>query len=366
MITETLISHADQYFAQLIRDIDCASHGIQFEVYIFENDRTGKQFIRALARAAKRGVGVRLILDGVGSWELPGSVVDDLIASGVEVEIFHPLPWSETSQSKPWHRLFELMNRRNHRKVVLIDNKIAWIGSLNVTQDHLAPEQGGEGWRDIAIRIAGANFEDLRRSFNIIWKFSRKMKNIQRSKFKAATPEVFRINLGIVHRRRLSVDLHCRLLEANKTIWIINPYFVPNQKILNALKKAAIDGVSVQLILPQRSDVLFMEWASSVFYRDLLKAGCQIFELQDEILHAKVTIVDEWMCLGSSNLNQRSLLHDLECDYVLQQTGTRQALLDYFLETKGRSLKVTREGLIFYKFWKLLLGRVVLILKYWL
>ena len=177
-IKETVFSDASQYFKFLLQDIAEASTSIDLETYIFDLDSLGKQVADHLSAASSRGVKVKLMLDGVGSAYWSGSVTEQLKQAGVQVRIFRPLPWNirQWDWTLPQHswliklqHLLANMSRRNHRKICLVDGRIAWIGSFNISKYHLPKAQGGEGWRDTAIRLEGFALDELQHAFDSAW-----------------------------------------------------------------------------------------------------------------------------------------------------------------------------------------------------
>ncbi|MBT5228843.1 MAG: cardiolipin synthase B, partial [Methylococcales bacterium] len=312
--TERLLTTGGEYYQSLISSLDAAQISIDFEVYIFEPVGVGYDVVEALINASRRGVTVRLLMDGFGSAAFSREIIETLQLGGVNVRIFHPLPWLFWQ----WHGKDSLLNRiqqlnhRNHRKTCVIDDEVAFVGSFNVSQVHLGKEKGGEGWQDLGLKLTGCRFSPLKQAFQKAW--SRKFWHYP----KIMPKGVFRLNFSKVRRRRCHQDLLQRIEQAEKKIWISNAYFVPGFRLLKVLSEAAKRGVDVKIVLSTQSDIIFIPWVSSVFYHLLLCSGVKIFEYQLGIMHKKVMMIDDWVTLGSSNLNHRSFLHDLEVDVVVQ------------------------------------------------
>lgn len=366
MTEETLYVRGDQYFIDLIRDLHDARHKVDLETYIFQPDAVGRAFIAALAHAQGRGVRVRLLLDGVGLPLADGDLLQALETAGIPFRIFHPIPWffrhwRHTAGGLDLWTLWERLNHRNHRKVCCIDRRIAWVGSFNIAACHLPREQGGEAWRDTAVRIEEIDTGVLERAFERVWHpwFHRP----HWPEHPLRSP--FRLNDTPRKRRRLRRDLVRRIERSRERIWITNAYFVPEERILLALNRAAHRGVEVRIILPSVSDVFFMPWTAAVFYRSLLEHGVRVYEYQPAILHAKTLIIDDWMTVGSSNLNSRSLFHDLEADYVLGCPKTRAALEASFLENLEASRPVSPADYASRPLWQVWLTHVLLFAKHW-
>lgn len=373
---EHVFGNGSDYFDALIKDIHQAQHSIDLETYIFNRDTIGKRIAEALCQAAKRGVAVRVLVDGAGSPFWSTTLARTLEKSGVKTKVFHPFPW----QLWNWSRgitikpalfkgiyLFFKANSRNHRKTCLIDNKIGYVGSVNITQCHLTKEEGGKNWRDTAVRLSNVNLSELSKAFEIAWSH-RSIKERLRDAFEHIRKEPrMRLNYTRHRRRILYKNLLRRIRLCQCRIWITNAYFVPDNFLLKRLKEAADNGVDVRILLPQKSNVTIVQWASSTFYSNLLKAGIKIYEYTPGMLHAKSLILDDWMLIGSSNLNHRSLLHDLEADITIFTANAKKTLEQLFIKD------LTHAKQLQFEHWKAvqplhqrILGRLALYLKYWI
>lgn len=370
---ERVFFNGSEFFAAVLADIAAAKKSIDFETYIFANDQLGKKILEALTLAVKRGVTVRLLVDGAGTAQWNSRAVHAFEKAGGETRIFHPFPWRlwQWSRSrvqaplllKAIYLLLKI-NSRNHRKVCLIDKKIAFIGSFNVTQKHLAKEEGGGGWRDTAIRVEGGDLRDLILAFEAGWNHMPIQERIRHFFRHIRTNPVFRLNNTWHRRRILYKNLLRRIKNCKKRIWITNAYFVPDNFLLRRLNEAARAGIDVRILLPHQSDVSFMPWASQSFYKSLLKAGVRIFEYIPSILHAKTLIIDNWMLLGSSNLNHRSLLHDLEVDVNVRLQESKAKLEHQFLADLNRSKEIQLVDWRKRPWYQNIVGKLLLYLKF--
>lgn len=373
---EQVFATGASHFAALFKDIAEAQYKIDLETYLFQNDHLGMRVAKALSEAAKRGVKVRVMVDGAGSPYWTTSFARMLERAGAQTKVFHPFPWQLWNWSRSvvklplvlrWIYFILKANFRNHRKVCLIDNRIAYIGSYNISKCHLETDAGGDGWRDISVRLENIKIDELYKAFDVAWEH-RTIKERLRETFKQVRRDpVIRLNYTRHRRRILYKHLLRRLSQCKQRIWITNSYFVPDNFLLKRLKEAARRGVDVRILLPSKSDVLMMPWASSTFYYSLLLAGVRIFEYLPSMLHAKTLILDDWVLVGSSNLNHRSLLHDLEADITVNTREGKKNLISIFLS----DLKLSRE--LSLESWHLarplrqrLLGRMVLYMKYWI
>ena len=373
---EKIYANGSAYFNALVNDIHHAKNSIDLETFIFDKDHLGDRIIEALEQAAQRGVHVRILVDGAGSPLWGTHYAKRLEHSGAKTRVFHPFPWQMWNWSRsvvklPWMLkmiyLFLKSNSRNHRKVCIIDESIAYIGSVNISKCHLGKAEGGDNWRDTSIRITGANLSGLIDAFNCAWSH-RSIKERLREIFQHMRQDpIIRLNHTRHRRRILHKNLLRRIANCKHRVWITNAYFVPDNFLLRKLKEAAHKGVDVRILLPKKSDVIMMPWATSTFYYSLLKTGIRIFEYLPSMLHAKSIIIDDWASVGSTNLNHRSLLHDLEADVKITLRESKQFLEKLFLEDINQSREVGLDT--WYRirpFRQRFLGRIVLYLKYWI
>lgn len=381
MKTTNLMTHSEQIFADgtahfnaLFRDIESATTSIDLETFIFGMDDLGKRLTDALVRAAQRGVRVRVLVDGAGTPWWGTQYAKALEQAGAVTRVFHPFPWQLWNLSRSVVKLPAVLkaiylllkiNARNHRKVCIIDTKIAYIGSMNISQCHLDQASGGENWRDTSVRLADLDLSELVNAFEHAWSH-RTLKERIRTIFQQVRQDpIIRLNNNWHRRRILYKSLLRKIAQSKQRIWITNAYFVPDNILLRRLKEAAQRGVDVRIVLPRKSDVMMMPWASATFYFSLLKAGVRIFEYQPSMLHAKSLLIDHWALIGSSNLNHRSLLHDLEADINLTQDHTKKKLAQLFLTDLKHSNEVSLTDWWRIRPWRQrLLGQCVLYIKY--
>ncbi|MFT5716263.1 MAG: cardiolipin synthase [Oleiphilaceae bacterium] len=371
---ECIYCQADAYFDSVLQAINQAKTHIDMEVYIFDIDPIGKLVSQALIQAAQRGVNVRLLVDGMGANLDFIPVAKQLKAAGALVRIHRPLPWyvklwalslsSIRGLKKFWY-LLTYINQRNHRKLLIVDHSAIWLGSINVSQKHFSHDQGGENWRDTAIALHNIDTHAIQSVYNLNWCKKKRKEKKRLSQQLITTP--FLLNFTRTLRQKKRKNLISRIASSQDFIWITNAYFMPNSKLLSALISASKKGVDVRIVLPHKSDVFFMPWVASYFYGQLLKANIRIYEYQAGILHAKTLIIDNWASIGSSNLNQRSLQHDLEIDYVLQTSKSITQLTHDFLSDISHSEEFCYTELSTKKPWQRYLGGLILVLfSYWL
>lgn len=341
--SEELFFSADEYFEKILDDIRNAKKSIYIESHIFDNKFLGRQFTLELVDALRRGVEVRLLVDGYGSYSFyPRKWFNLLESNGAKVAIFNPMPWMKGL----FGSIFKL-NQRLHKKLWVIDRKVAYLGSLNIDTRHMSERYGGEGWRDTGIRVQGARIGLLIASFERDWSHTTGYYNDDNDSM--FFQEKIRLNHSPALRYYSNQLFLKRLRRAKNRIWLTNPYFVPTRKILSALKKAAKRGVDVRVIVPSVSDLKWFPLVNSLYYRTLLREGIKIYEYNPSILHAKVNIVDDWASLGSSNLNSRSIKHDFEIDLEISKKENFELLLKQFQRDIFHS-SLVKKSTIFKKF----------------
>src|SRR5262245_30994742 len=291
---EEVVCDGDRFFSRLISEISTAVYSIHFEIYIFEKDEAGQRVLAALEHAARRGVRVRLMVDGVGS---PRWNKEDLVRleeAGVEARIFKPYPWVRGSKFLPrfflggrFQKGMAIHNRRNHRKNCIIDERAAWVGSFNVSRDHLKEFVGDRAWRDTGVRVEGEEIDRLLFAFERAWvrawgprprePFKRRAVywwKGRRERKKASDPmSLIRLNFTPWLREKFYRDLIRRVGSSKTRVWVTMAYFNPRRRLIRALKTAARRGVDVRLILPQKTDVRVMRWITAAILKKLLTGG---------------------------------------------------------------------------------------------
>jgi len=326
-----LYFNGDEYFRDVLTALANAKSEVFIESYIFNMDPIGLRILGRLKELSEQGVQVHLTVDGVGSFNwLPG-LRDYCNTHHIGFRVYHPMPIRMQYLKKiSWKYLRRILfflrraNKRNHRKIILIDGKVAFLGSLNIAQVHTKEFMGDQAWRDTGIRLEGPPLEFLRKSCQKVWSRSRflgrtffRLRSRHNQQLKQRPSQELRLNFTIRWRVSLLRDLNHRIRRAEKRVLITNAYFLPRKSILRSLRKAAEKGIYVGICVPAHGDVASVKWASRFLYFRLITAGIHIFEYEPRMMHAKTLIIDEWATVGSHNLNHRSLLHDLEVEAVL-------------------------------------------------
>lgn len=315
---------AKAYFDTLIQDIREAQDHVYIESYIFEADIVGLKIIEALEDAKQRGIDIKVLVDGIGSMNNMGTLLDSFKRLDIPLKIYHPLPWSfrtyrhALSKGKFFHKLLHFtgrINHRDHRKLCIIDGHIAWTGSINLVRSHLPVEHGGAGWKDHGLRVTGENIASLAEEFLQLWN-RQAFKKLQRP-----LPEMLSTLNPYRRQRKVKRIVHA-IDHAQQRIWIANAYFAPHRSIIAALVRAKSRGVDVCILTSGKSDIFFFPSFTRSFYSDLLRQHIRIFEWYKGILHSKIILIDDFCISGSTNLNTRSHKHDLELDIMVNLPDT--------------------------------------------
>ena len=361
--SETFFSDNDRYFDELIDSLNQARCSIILATYIFHFDAIGQRFVKSLTAARERGVTVRVLFDGIGSKEEGDVVAAALEEKDIPVKIFHPLPWQISNPRRSLRRgswlgnvIFHLLriNQRHHAKYCIIDNEILWCGSPNVSMVHVSADKGGGNWHDIGVRLTGPQVQSVVDAFEDIWHFRRP--RLGRGLFR-----YYWSNITERARREKNKLIAEYLSNARERIWIINPYFSPTTAIVRALMDASRNGADVRVIVSYKSDIEFFPQLMATYYEELLKHKVRIFEYQPAILHAKLLMIDDMSLIGSTNLNHRSLLHDVEFDVLVRSADAEQQ----FAKDQQQSKEITLTDLDTIKT-RRLLGWIPWLVRYWL
>jgi cardiolipin synthase len=332
-----LLQSGEAFFPAIEAAFDQARHEIYLETYIYENDAIGQRIADALNRAALRGVNVYMLIDGYGSKNLPQSMLDYLQGSGVKALIFRP-------KISPWTFRRKRL-RRMHRKIVVVDREIAFVGGINIIDD--CGTKGDMPPRfDYAVAVQGPLVEAIRLSARGLWSmvaWSRFRKGVVHggappvSTFaKGQMSAAFLIRDNFRHRRDIETAYMLAIEKAKYEIILAHAYFLPGFDFRHALISAAKRGVRVLLLLQGRVEYFLQHYATRAFYGNLLDAGIEIYEYRTSFLHAKVALIDRhWATVGSSNIDPFSLLLSREANVVVDNEKFGATLAQSLIQTIG-------------------------------
>lgn len=335
------ISSGDEYYDLIVDEINQAQVEIQIESYIFNFDPIGKRILLALAEARQRNVGVRLMVDGIGSLTSISQIREYCSTHGIEFRIYRALPYIG-SIVKHFTRFLKATNRRNHRKIVVIDRSKAFVASFNISRVHSEKECGPAAWKDLAVLVQGPEVQKISSLADMYWiRFPFSIMN----RHKRLSFRRVRSTHSMASRRLAKKQLVDRMKASQQTIQILTPYFIPSRKVIRALIVAAKNHGQIEIIIPNRSDFIVVDLAGRYVLRKLLKYKINVYHYQPSFMHAKSVIVDNWATLGSHNLNHRSLIHDLEMDITLEGEAELQPLKTYWSQLKSQARLISKEEL---------------------
>lgn len=308
----TLLADGEDFFAALLDGVNRAERHLLLEFYIVRSDEAGTLFAGALAAAAARGVRVLLLYDYIGSFDTPAEFFLRLRQGGIACHPFNP---------PAFRRGLGWLDRRDHRKLAVIDGTRALVGGVNIGNEYSGHGSGGK-WRDAGVAIEGPAVAELCRLFRESWEHDDHFP--PGILFPGNLPGEGDAGVGIIsgtpHRFRSAIRRSFRLAIAGAAgrVRVMTPYFLPGPRLVRSMLRAARRGVRVQLILPAISDVPLVRLLSRGYYHPLLVEGIEIYERQHQVLHAKVMLIDDhWSVFGSANLDHRSFQRNYELGVII-------------------------------------------------
>lgn len=293
--------------------------------------------IDALEERARAGVKVRVIYDHVGSFRLSRKALKEMRRAGVEAYPFFKVVFPPFGTRINW---------RNHRKIVIIDGRVGYIGGMNIADRYIDGGKMFAMWRDLHLRIQGPAVAALQQSFAVDWNFMGQPL-LQETDFagpSADSPVGLQLVTGGPTTQWMNMTLVFQqvISEARKCVYILTPYFIPTEGLVQALQLAALSKVDVRLIVPQRSDSDMLRWASNSYIMDCLRAGVKVYFYQKGMLHSKAIIVDDDFCtVGSTNFDFRSFEHNFEANMLIYSPEFNARLKAMFFRDMRDSRRVT-------------------------
>lgn len=336
-----LITDGDVFFDELIKAIDSARLSINLETYIFNSDDIGWKLAKKLAAKAKKGIEVNVIYDAIGCINTSPLLFEYMKKMGVELIEYHPIV--------PWRKYFNLYIR-DHRKLLVVDGKIAFIGGMNIGNEYAGKKYRGKNWRDTHIKIEGPVVKDIEYFFLENWhRHGGALVDISKY-FPVIKPigDTIVMALSSHSRRRIKPIYQTYLAaiaNARNYIYITNAYFIPDMRIVKSLIHAAKKGVDVRILLPAISDIPFVQHASRYLYKRFLKNNVRIYEYKHAVLHAKTAVIDDiWATVGSSNLDRRSFTANLEVNAIVLDQSFGKKMRKQFLKDIRNSEEIHLEN----------------------
>lgn len=311
-----LYPSGERFFDGLFAALQQAQRLICLEYYIVRADRTGDRLAAVLTAAVQRGVQVFLIYDAIGCLDTPEAYFAELRRRGVQCLAFNPL---SLRKGLRW------FDRRDHRKLALIDGQLAFLGGLNIGDEYAGLLGQEQSFHDVGFSLSGAAVAPLFELFADTWQQEQGSRPLFPALEPLSPPTAEAVDVSLISgsplhlRSTIRATFRVAMASAAEELLIVNPYFIPGPRIMRSLLRAARRKVRVRLLLPARSDVPLVRLVSRSSYEALLKAGIEIFELERQLLHAKLMLIDgERTVLGSANLDQRSFHRNYEINAVIR------------------------------------------------
>ena len=331
----TLLINGQDTFESIFSGISTAEEYILIQFYIINDDELGMKLWTCLTDAVKRGVRVYLLYDEIGSYSLSENYLDSLAEAGVMVHSFH--------SSRSTHNRYQL-NFRNHRKIVVVDGKTAWIGGHNVGNEYIGNDPDFPFWRDTHLKLEGPAVLATQLSFvedwhwvtertpTLVWSPTIPQQPTQRILILPSGPSDPFETASLMMQHAMHV--------AQKRIWIASPYFVPDEGVLQALRLAAIRGVDVRILIPEKTDNWLIYLSAFSFVSGILKAGVKVMRYQKGFLHQKVFLVDDYLsAVGTVNMDNRSFRLNFEITALIDDeqfaSDVEAMLLDDFAHSNN-------------------------------
>lgn len=310
-----LFTDGREKFESLIADIKNAKKSINIEYYIIKWDKVGLRLLKALEEKAKEGVEVRLLMDALGCRQITNRRIQPLIDAGARCAFFF----------RPKMKIFLMrLNYRNHRKLVVIDNSIGYIGGFNIAREYLGLKEKFGYWRDTHVKIRGGAVRDINARFILDWRFASK-ENLDFSSIfhedqeQAGTTGIQIVTSGPDNGRQEVKRAYMKMIvSAKKNIYLQTPYFVPDASIIESLKVAALSGIDVRVMIPCMPDHIFVYWATYSYVGELIRSGVKVYIYDNGFLHAKTLVVDSQVAsVGSANFDKRSFSLNFESNAII-------------------------------------------------
>jgi cardiolipin synthase len=337
----TVYAECNETYTAMLDAIAEAVDHIHMQFYTIRSDRVGQRFQELLIAKARAGVQVRVIYDGVGSYKLDPLFIHEMQQAGIEVSSFLP----------PLIAFFDKrVNYRNHRKIVVVDGKVGFMGGLNIGDEYLGGNKRLGYWRDTHLQLRGDAVYYIQHIFISDWGLSTGQSILELPRY---YPEHQLQGREVVQMIASGPDKHwdailemffTTIASATSSVYLTSPYFIPDSSITMALTTAAISGVDVRIILPFKADSRLVQWASLSYMEEMMEAGVRCYLYRKGFIHAKVLIIDEVIAtVGSANMDMRSFFSNFELNAVLFDLSTIAKLLQDFREDQSHSMLLELE-----------------------
>lgn len=337
----TLFTDGKEKFARLIQDMKNAKEFIHMQYYIIRPDEVFQEIEEVLEQKVKEGVEVRILYDSMGS-RMKDADWKRIRGKGIQTAEFFPAFLK---------KLQLRINYRNHRKIVVIDNEVAYVGGFNVGREYVGNDEKIGYWRDTHLRLKGSSVLQLQNRFVLDWNYAAKENLYSNLKYfvrengqKAGNVGIQIVSSGPDSKHQNVRNNYLKMInKARNNVYIQSPYFIPDDVILDALRVAALSGVDVRVMIPCKPDHPFVYWATYSYLEEMLDAGVKCYTYDHGFLHAKTIAVDGEVCsVGTANMDIRSFCLNFEVNAVIYDAAVTQKLEDQFIEDLRYSTRVTR------------------------
>jgi cardiolipin synthase len=329
-----LLSDGSLAYSRLMELLEGAKNSIDITTFILGHDKVGRAIIETLTRKAKQGLQIRLILDSLGCLRTRGRFVDPLREAGGKVGIFMPM--------LPFHRKWSA-HLRNHRKIIIVDQDLAIVGGMNLASTYMGSDSDKSRWNDFGVLVKGPLVSDICQIFNADWDFATGGKYRMDTQSPNSYTTVQKKEAGIsaqvvasgpdVPTDSLSEAILTAIIEAKKRVWIVTPYFIPDEPLLKSLSLLARWGKDIRIITPRRSNHLLADLARGSHLRTLTEAGVNVFYFNAGMLHSKIILIDHSIAIvGSANMDMRSLYLNYEIALFIYSSSQAYAIEKIIVE----------------------------------
>lgn len=342
-----------EFLTALLREIAAAKDHIHLETYIIEDDAVGRLVADALADKAAEGVEVRLIYDDVGCWNVSNHFFRRMEERGIHVAAFLPVRFPQLTHK---------VNYRNHRKLCVIDGKVGFIGGMNLALRYVSRRK--RAWHDLHLRITGGAVAGIQRLILSDWCFVTNDFISGRRYFPAPEPcggqagDLLQIvpSNPVSRYPEIMFGLTWAILHARRYLYIQTPYFMPTEPVMQALQTAAMSGVDVRIMVPEKPDAFWLRWVNDCYFTTILRAGIRVFTHHVGFLHSKCVVADDdWCTVGSSNMDFRSFENNFEANAFIYGETAARAVKARFLDDARDCTEVKLSTWIHRPYWHRLL-----------
>ncbi|MHC0036689.1 cardiolipin synthase [Pseudoneobacillus sp. C159] len=338
--TKTLTNGSETY-RHILKEMKKATHHIHLEYYIVRDDALGQEIKSLLIQKAREGVKIRFLYDAVGSWKLSKDYINELNSEGVSMIPFGPvkLPF-----------LNNKFNFRNHRKIIVIDGAVGFVGGLNIGDEYLGRSKQFGFWRDTHLMLRGEAVRSLQLIFLQDWYYMTNHSFLTAEYLSPVLEENIHGGVQLIaggpdnEYSVIKNIFFSMITSAEKSVWIASPYFIPDDDIFSAIKVAALSGIDIRILVPKRPDKRIVFHASRSYFPELMEAGVKIYEYERGFMHSKIVLVDgEIASIGTSNMDMRSFHLNFEVNAFLYRTRSTEKLVNDYLKDLKSSKEINYE-----------------------